>query len=46
MLTAIRSTALEIYFVSSIAAVAFALDDGAPLDQANRRCDIDERITC
>ena len=46
MLTAIRSRALEIDFVSSIAPVAFALDNGVLLDQANRRCDIDERVTC
>ena len=46
MLTAIRSRALEIDFVSSIAPVVFALDDGVLLDQTNRRCDIDERVTC
>jgi len=46
MLTAIRSRALEVDFVSSIAPVVFALDDGVLLDQTNRRCDIDERVTC
>jgi hypothetical protein len=46
MLTAIRSRVLEIYFVSSIAPVAFVLDDCVLLDQANRRCDIDEPVTC
>jgi hypothetical protein len=46
MLTAIRSSALEIDFASSIAPVAFSLDDGVLLDQTNRRCDIDERVTC